>query len=89
MEDNGNTTKISFETDEGISEWYVVDHTRINATDYILVADKPDGDAECMILKDTAADSDRQSIYEEVTDDEELDAVAGMFEDALGDVDII
>ena len=81
--------KIIFTTDDGPSEWYVIDETRINGCNYILVADAPKGDAECMILKDTAPAESKESIYEEVTDDNELDIVAGMFEDALGDTDIV
>ena len=92
MEDNKKITKpekIVFETDEGPSEWYVLDETRINGCNYILVADKMTGDAECMILKDTAPAESKESIYEEIEDDNELDVVAGMFEESLGDVEII
>ena len=81
--------KISFETDVGPSEWYIIDPTLINGGNYILVADAPKGDAECMILKDTAPAESKESIYEEIEDDEELDIVAGMFEEALGDTEIV
>lgn len=81
--------KIVFETDEGPAEWYVIDETRINGCNYILVADAPEGDAECLILKDTAPADSKESIYEEVEDDDELDIVAGMFEEALGDTEIV
>ena len=81
--------KIVFETDEGPSQWYVIDETRINGCNYILVADAPEGDAECLILKDTAPADSKESIYEEVEDDDELDIVAGMFEEALGDTEIV
>ena len=88
MEENKNGTqpeKIIFETDEGPSEWYVLDETRINGCNYILVADSMTGDAECMILKDTAPAESKESIYEEIEDDNELDIVAGMFEESLGE----
>lgn len=81
--------KIVFETDDGPSEWYVIDETRINGCNYILVADAPEGDAECLILKDTAPAESKESAYEEVEDDDELDIVAGMFEEALGDIEIV
>ena len=81
--------KIIFDTDDGPSEWYVVDETRINGCNYILVADAPEGDAECMILKDTAPEESKESIYEEIENEEELKIVAGMFEEALSDTDII
>ncbi len=91
MEDNKQNSqpeKIVFETDDGSSEWYVIDETRINGCNYILVADAPEGDAECMILKDTAPAESKESIYEEIEDDDELDIVAGMFEESLGDTKI-
>ena len=81
--------KITFETDDGTVEWYVIDQTRINGCNYILVADAPGGDAECLILKDVAPEDSKESIYEEVTDDDELDIVAGMFEDALEGIEIV
>ena len=92
MEENKKETKpekIVFETDEGPSEWYVLDETRINGCNYILVADSVTGDADCMILKDTAPEDSKESIYEEIMDDNELDIVAGMFEESLGDTEII
>ena len=81
--------KIVFETDEGPSEWYVIDETRISGCNYILVADAPDGDAECMILKDTAAPEDKESVYEEIEDENELKIVAAMFEESLSDTSIV
>ncbi len=81
--------KIVFETEEGTAEWYIIDETRINGSNYILVADAPEGDAECMILKDVAPADSKESIYEEIEDDNELDIVAGIFEDALSDTEIV
>lgn len=91
MEENkqNKPEKIVFETDDGPSEWFVIDETRINGCNYILVADAPQGDAECMILKDVAPAESKESIYEEIEDDNELDIVAGMFEEALGDTEIV
>lgn len=92
MEENKQDKKperIVFETDDGPAEWYVIDETRINGCNYILVADAPEGDAECLILKDTAPADSKESVYEEVEDDNELDIVAGMFEEALGDTEIV
>lgn len=92
MEENKQDKKperIVFETDDGPAEWYVIDETRINGCNYILVADAPEGDAECLILKDTAPADSKESVYEEVENDDELDIVAGMFEEALGDTEIV
>lgn len=82
--------KISFIPDgEEAIEFYVLDQTRLGGTDYLLVTDKEDGDADALILKDTAKDGEVESIYEIVSDDKELQAVAAIFEDMLEDVEFI
>ncbi len=82
--------KISFIPDgEEAIEFYVLEQTRLGGTDYLLVTDKEDGDADALILKDTAKDGETESIYEIVSDDKELQAVAAIFEDMLEDVEFI
>lgn len=92
MSDNTNEIeKIIFDTDEGQEEFYVLDQTRINGVNYILVTDADDPDAEeieVLILKDVSEDSDIESIYEVVDDEKEAEAIAELFEDSLGDVEI-
>ena len=83
--------KIIFDTDEGEEEFYIIDNTRINGVDYILVTDTDDEEAEeieVLILKDVSADSDEESVYEVVVDETELKAVAPLFEESIGDVEI-
>ena len=41
-----------------------------------------------MILKEVAVEGDEEAFYEVVTDDDELVAVAPLFEESMGDVDI-
>lgn len=82
--------KIVFETEEGEEEFYVIDETKINEVNYILVTDSDDPDAEeidVMILKEVEGDEE-EATYEVVTDDDELKAVAPLFEESIGDVDI-
>lgn len=67
-------------------EFYVLEQTRINGTNYILVTDFEEGDGEALILKDMSKDEDKDSVYAIVDDDTELKAVAGVFEDLLDDV---
>lgn len=82
--------KISFIPDgEEAVEFYVLEQTRLGGTDYLLVTDKEDGDADALILKDMAKDGEAESIYEIVSDDKELQAVAAIFEDMLEDVEFI
>ena len=56
---------------------------------YILVTDVEEGDGDALILKDMSQDGEEESIYDVVSDDEELEAVSGVFADMLEDVDLI
>lgn len=69
-------------------ELYVVEQTKINGVSYLLVADSEEDDAECVILKDISTPEDTDSIYEDVEDETELQAVLKVFEELLEDVDI-
>ena len=81
--------KLQFETDEGVVDFFVLDETRINGCNYLLVADTEDGDGEAMILKDTSEDGSTESVYIPVEDETELNVVADMFEESLGDVEFM
>ncbi len=80
--------KISFETDNGAEEFYVIDETRISNRNYILVSDSLEDEAEAMILKDVSTESDTEAVYVPVEDEVELNAVAGVFAESLGDIDL-
>ena len=80
--------KIKFDTDEGTLEFYVIDETRISGRNYILVSESLDDEAEAMILKDTSAESDAEAVYVPVEDEVELSAVASVFAESLGDIDL-
>ena len=79
--------KISFETDNGVEEFYVIDETRISNRNYLLVADSLDDGAEAMILKDISDQSEAEAVYVPVEDETEIEAVAGVFTESLGDID--
>lgn len=79
--------KIKFETDDGVCEFYVIDETRISNHNYILVSDSLEDEAEAMILKDVSDESDTEAVYVPVEDQTELDALAKVFEESLGDID--
>lgn len=82
--------KLTFSPGEGEDiELYVIEQTRIGGVNYLLVTEDADGDGEAMILKDLAADTDQDSLYEFVTEDEELDAVGNVFASMLEDVEFI
>jgi len=83
--------KISFiPKNEGGSEeaieFFVLEQTRINGKNYILVTELEDGDGEALILKDIALEADSESIYEIVENEIELLAVAKVFEEIMEDI---
>lgn len=82
--------KIEFRTDDGETVFfYVVEQTRINGMNYLLVADTEEGDGQALILKDLSQDGTEESVYEIVDSDEELEAVSGVFANMLEDVNFI
>ena len=82
--------KITFRPDgEEAVDFYVLEQTRIGGVNYILVTDCEEGDGEALILKDLSADGEEEGIFVIVEDDQELDAVAGVFSNMLDDVELI
>lgn len=68
-------------------EFFVLEQTRINGMNYILVTDTEEDDGDAYILKDLSDDEEEESLYEMVSDDIELDAVAKVFESILDDIE--
>lgn len=80
--------KIKLVTDDGEElEFYVLEETRINGMNYLLVTDAEDDgeDAECYILKDKSRPEDAEAIYEFVEEDNELDYLFRIFSELLED----
>ncbi|MBU5472540.1 DUF1292 domain-containing protein [Roseburia sp. MSJ-14] len=75
------------DSDESI-EFYVVEQTRINGTDYLLVSVEEDGDSDAFILKDVSKQEEEDSVYEMVESEEELEYISKIFAEILEDVDI-
>lgn len=80
--------KFTFEETNEEVEFFVLEQTRVSGRNYILVTDSEEDEAECLILKDTSAAEDVESVYEIVEDEAELLSVMKVFEELLGDVDI-
>ena len=82
---------ITFRTDDGEEVCFeVIEQTRLNGVDYLLVAEE-DGDEEegtALILKDSSLESDSEAVYEIVEDEEELALIASIFEELLEDTDL-
>ena len=70
-------------------DFFVLEQTRIGGINYILVTDFEDGDGEALILKDLSKDGEEESLYAIVSEEEELNAVAGVFENMLEDVTFV
>lgn len=82
--------KITFNPEgEEPVEFYVLEQTRIGGYNYILVTDFEEGDGEALILKDLSKDGEEESVFTIVSDDEELDAVAGVFQNMMDDVTFV
>ncbi len=82
--------KIRMTADSGESvDFYVLEETRINGADYLLVTDaKEDEDGECYVLKDVSGQQEPEAVYEFVENDEELNAVFSVFEKLMEDADV-
>lgn len=82
--------KITFNPGgEEAVDFFVLEQTRIGGFNYILVTDFEEGDGEALILKDISQDGEEESVYTIVSDDEELAAVAGVFENMLDDISFV
>lgn len=84
--------KIVFIDDDGNEvEMYVIEETRINNINYLLVTDEADEESEettAYILKDTSDESDEEAVYEIVDEESELDYIGRIFQELLEDIDI-
>ena len=83
--------KIIFVDEDGNEiEMYVIEETRINNVNYLLVTDD-EGDseeAEAYILKDISNDEDEEAVYEIVDDESEVDYIGRVFSELLDDIDL-
>lgn len=83
--------KITLETDTGeLVEFYVLEETRINGMNYLMVTDSEEDDeeGECYILKDVSGAEDSEAIYEFVENDDELDYLFRIFSELLEDMEV-
>lgn len=71
----------------GKIEFFIVDETRINGINYLLVSDSDseDEEAEAYILKDVSDAASEEAVYEFVEEDSELEAVGKVFSELMDD----
>lgn len=83
--------KITLQTDDGASvDFYVLEETRINGMNYLMVTDAEDEDeeGECYILKDVSRAEESEAVYEFVENDDELDYLFKIFTELLSDMEV-
>ena len=79
---------IKLTDDEGnVSEFFLIEETRINGSGYILVTESDDEEADAYILKDVSDPDSEEAEYVFVDDENELDAVVPVFSEILEDIE--
>ena len=83
--------KITLQTEDGeLVDFYVLEETRINGMNYLMVMDSEDDeeDGECYILKDVSKAEDSDAVYEFVENDDELDYLYRIFTELMEDMEV-
>ena len=90
-EKNTGGARIPFVAEDGVTvQFRVLEQTKFYGVNYLLVTeDEGLEEAQVYILKDLSGQESAEAVYEVVEDEEELRAVAGLFEELLEDVDIV
>ena len=84
-----NMETVRFIAEDGTEEeFYIEERTRLHGSDYLLVTDSPEGDANALILKDISDESSEEAQYVPVEDEKELGALLKVFEEMLDDTAI-
>ena len=89
MENEKNT--ITFCTEDGDEVlFHVIEETKINGVNYLLVLDDiEDEEEEALILKEVSTEDAEEVCYDIVEDEKELTAVASIFEELLEDLELV
>ena len=75
---------LVFETEDGENvEMLILEETKVNGTNYILVTDSEDEDGKAYIFKDISDTEDEDAIYEPVEDDGELEVLGKIFAELM------
>ena len=82
--------KITLQTDTGESvDFYVLEETRINGMNYLLVTDSDDEeDGERYTFKDVSKAEDSDAVYEFVENDDEMDYLFKIFTELMEDMEV-
>ncbi len=82
--------EIIFTSEDGEKVVFcVLEQTRLGGIDYLLVSTTENKEEdEALILKDISKDTDEEAVYDIVEDEQELNLVAGIFEELLDDIEL-
>ncbi|SEF52908.1 Protein of unknown function [Eubacterium ruminantium] len=82
--------KITFDTEDGEKEFYVLAETKLQGKSYILISETPadEDNGDFSVLCDISGEEDEYSEYCEIEDEDELIAVIKVFNEMLDDVDL-
>ena len=81
--------KLTFTSDDGEAiEYFVLAETTVKGIQYLLVTEEEEGDSDALILKGLAAEGNPdESVFEAVSDEEELSVAMEAFSKFLEDVE--
>ena len=86
---NTEIPKITFETEDGDQELYVLDQTKLFGKNYILLTDDVDDeDGSFFVLREEPGEEEDMVTYTEIEDENELKAVIKIFDELLEDFDL-
>lgn len=81
--------KVTLQSEDGEPiDFYVLEETKLNGENFLLVTDSKEGDGECYLLKDISKPEDAEAVYEFVEEDGELDYLSRIFNELMGDMGI-
>ena len=82
--------KIAFTLDDGTqAEFFVLEQAKLSGNNYILVTEEEEGDGEALILREVVTGEKKETSYEIVDNDAELEALSTLFESLLEDVSLV
>lgn len=80
------TETVTFTGENGEQTvFYIEEQARVNGTDYLLVSDAPEGDANALILKNISDEASAEAEYVPVEDEAELAALMKVFNEMTDD----
>ena len=83
--------KITFESEDGEEDFYIIEQTMLGGVNYLLVTNSVDDDDEdggFLILKEGPEDEDGFSSYDILDDEKELKSIVQIFNEIVEGIDL-